>query len=155
MQKTLSIILSGVLVISLVFALAPNQAPHQRMGRRGHMGYYMEDEFYEKHEELFDQKDDEIEDLYDEMEDIQDELEDAVDKEDPNWDAVENLMEQQRELSNEMWKIRKEVNLKVLKSLDADEREEFVERYCSGKFMGHMGRGYQHMEEGHHRGHMR
>ncbi|MCF7885975.1 MAG: hypothetical protein K9M80_05730 [Candidatus Marinimicrobia bacterium] len=154
MKKTILGILSGLLVVSLVFGLTPmrNQGFRNTRGNsRGPGDCHMNDEFYEQHEELFDQNNDKIEALYDDIDDVRDQIEDEVEQDNPDWNKVAKLMEKQHELRNNVWQIRKEERLTILKSLDQDEREEFVENYCFGWSKGHMGPGYQHRGN---RGHM-
>ena len=163
MKKTILGILSGLLVVSLVFGLTPMRNQGFRNARGSSKGpgdCRMSDEFYEQYEELFDQNNDKLEALYDDIEDVQDQIEDEVDKADPNWNQVAGLMEKQHELRNDVWKIRKAERLTVLKSLNQNEREEFVDNYCFGWHKGYMGPGSNHrtgrghMGRGYNRGHM-
>jgi len=161
MRKTILITLSGILAISLVFGLTPmkdNDCTNYRMHHNDGKGYHMSDEFYEEHEELFEKNNEEVEAIHEDIEEVQENMENELEKEAPSWNKVAKLMEEQHNLRNKVWKIRKDEKLTILKSLDPEEREEFVDNCCLGE---HMGSGYYHgndennMRRGHNRGHMR
>ncbi|TYB31166.1 MAG: hypothetical protein FXF47_05550 [Candidatus Mcinerneyibacterium aminivorans] len=164
------VIFMAVGAYSLVFA-DPGDSYNRRDydSRRGMMrgdygrgGYYQEDmhelreKIYEKYEDMIENNRDKIRDIMDKKYDLRRDIQNEMEKSNPDWGKIESLMNRNHSYSEDIWKIRKDERLEILKSLTEKERDLYMEhsRGFSGRHGGYRGfhRGFR--RGGRHRGHM-
>ncbi|TYB31162.1 MAG: hypothetical protein FXF47_05530 [Candidatus Mcinerneyibacterium aminivorans] len=86
-------------------------------------------EFYRKYEDMITQNREKIENLYDEKYDVSEQIRTELEKRNPDWDEVENLMNRQKDINDQIWKIMMEENLRIYKNLPYEERKMLNKTY--------------------------
>ena len=74
------------------------------------------------------------------MEKIGIEIKEEMMKDDPNWSNVKNLMVKEKKLRDQVWEIRTDERITILKSLTPEQREE-MGRMLGGRGDRKPGRG--------------
>ncbi len=176
MKKLILVLVTAFLAIgaySLVFA-GPRGNFNQDSSRRGpgmmrggyhSEGYYQREEMHELKEKIFEKYEDMIENNRDKIRDIMDKkydirrnIQNEMEKSNPDWGKIESLMNRNHSYSEDIWKIRNNERLEILKSLNEEERELFINHF-HGRFSGNhrrFRRGFHRKSRrgGKYRGHM-
>ncbi len=144
MKKVFLTVLVVLFAVGTMMAM-PAKA-EGRMNAKGEKGERFEemkeyrDEILEAHKDLIVGNRKKIEKIKLSMEKIGIEIKEEMMKDDPNWSNVKNLMVKEKKLRDQVWEIRTDERITILKSLTPEQREE-MGRMLGGRGDRKPGRG--------------
>lgn len=114
-------------------------------------GYYqreemqqLRDKIYNNFEDMIEDNRDKIRDIMNEKYDLRRDIHDEMEKSNLNWSKISSLMEKNHSLSENIWEIRKDQRLQIMKSLSEEERELYLDHFYNGFHrMGRREGGYR------------
>ena len=130
MKKSLVLVLMVLIGVSALMAFPRGNGD----GMKGGAGFRNEkqeemqalrDKIFEQHEKMFEANREKIQTLRLEQEKLGLSLKEEMMKDNPDWNRVSKIMDEQKANRDAMWKIHKDQQLTIMKSLTKEERDLF------------------------------